>query len=310
MKVLELLASRPGEVFSPTQIEESAWPDVVVSPNSVYQSIAHLRRALGDDKKEPRFIETISRKGYRCVGRVEPIEVCPQSKAASVPLVQAPVEAEAKRRPKVNVTTAMLILLLLAVGVGMLSFAFTPSKRENETLVSGLPVHDGPANITAETLLNAGDLALIGGRIQEAAQHFERALTLARKGGGEPLIAQAMAKLADAYLWQAKYEQAAGLGAESVRMLEQSTPPMDPTQINSRIVLGEALIHLDKYHEAETHLLRAIDLSQLLYGSSSPRTEGARSTLIKLRVAEGRLVEAEELTRDLLAGPPQKDITG
>src|SRR5688572_27567492 len=66
MKVLELLASRPGEVISQTEIEEVVWPGVIVTPNSVYQSIAQIRRALGDDKNQPKYIETIARKGYRC----------------------------------------------------------------------------------------------------------------------------------------------------------------------------------------------------------------------------------------------------
>lgn len=71
MKVLELLASKPGEVFSQAEIEQSAWPNVVVTPNSVYQSIANLRRAFGDDKHNPQYIETIARKGYRCVAKVD-----------------------------------------------------------------------------------------------------------------------------------------------------------------------------------------------------------------------------------------------
>ncbi len=44
MKVLQLLTSRPGHVFSQAQIEEGIWSDVFVTPNSVYQSIAQLRR--------------------------------------------------------------------------------------------------------------------------------------------------------------------------------------------------------------------------------------------------------------------------
>src|SRR5688572_7976281 len=74
MKVLELLASRPGEVVSQAEIEESAWAGVIVTPNSVYQSIAQLRRALGDDRTQPRYIETIARKGYRCVAAVYEFE--------------------------------------------------------------------------------------------------------------------------------------------------------------------------------------------------------------------------------------------
>src|SRR5687768_4313777 len=70
MKVLELLASRAGEVLSQSEIEQSAWAGVIVSPNSVYQSIAQIRRALGDDKSHPKYIETITRKGYRCIAAV------------------------------------------------------------------------------------------------------------------------------------------------------------------------------------------------------------------------------------------------
>jgi DNA-binding winged helix-turn-helix (wHTH) protein len=70
MKVLELLASRAGEVLSQSEIEESAWAGVIVTPNSVYQSIAQIRRALGDDKSHPKYIETIARKGYRCIAAV------------------------------------------------------------------------------------------------------------------------------------------------------------------------------------------------------------------------------------------------
>src|SRR5690606_21668835 len=80
MKVLELLASKPGEVFSQTEIEQYAWPGVVVTPNSVYQSIAQLRRALGDSKASPAYIETIPRRGYRLVARV----LCPTEMDTSV----------------------------------------------------------------------------------------------------------------------------------------------------------------------------------------------------------------------------------
>src|SRR5690606_35001216 len=70
MKVLQLLATRPGQVFSQAEIEESVWSDVIVTSNSVYQSIAQLRRALADDKRASRYVETIPRKGYRAVAQI------------------------------------------------------------------------------------------------------------------------------------------------------------------------------------------------------------------------------------------------
>jgi TolB-like protein len=45
---------------------------VTVAPDSVYQAVASLRRLLGDDPKQPTYIATVPRLGYRLVARVEP----------------------------------------------------------------------------------------------------------------------------------------------------------------------------------------------------------------------------------------------
>src|SRR5215813_11911381 len=70
MRLLVLLASRPGEIWSQEDIEQGAWPGIVVTPNSVYQAIAQLRRAFGEEKSSRRYIETVSRRGYRLVASV------------------------------------------------------------------------------------------------------------------------------------------------------------------------------------------------------------------------------------------------
>src|SRR5688500_17016410 len=61
MRLLLLLAARSGAVVSQQEIEAEIWGNVVVTPNSIYQGVAALRRALGDDKNRPRYIETIAR---------------------------------------------------------------------------------------------------------------------------------------------------------------------------------------------------------------------------------------------------------
>src|SRR5262245_9538890 len=73
MAVLLLLAERAPEVQSQEEIERAVWAGVVVTPHSVYQSVAQLRKLLGDDPKHPRYIATVPRKGYRLVARVEPV---------------------------------------------------------------------------------------------------------------------------------------------------------------------------------------------------------------------------------------------
>jgi DNA-binding winged helix-turn-helix (wHTH) protein len=70
MRVLQLLASRAGEVVSQVEIEKIAWSGVAVTPDSVYQSVAQLRRAFGEGKAVPRYIETVTRKGYRLIAPV------------------------------------------------------------------------------------------------------------------------------------------------------------------------------------------------------------------------------------------------
>src|ERR1700758_2208378 len=70
MRVLVCLAEHAGQVVSVEQLLDAVWKDVVVTPDSVYQAVAVLRRALGDDTKEPTYIPNVLRRGYRLVAPV------------------------------------------------------------------------------------------------------------------------------------------------------------------------------------------------------------------------------------------------
>jgi TolB-like protein/DNA-binding winged helix-turn-helix (wHTH) protein len=72
MLLLLCLAERAGEVVSVDDLLSNAWSGVNVSPDSVYQAVASLRRQLGDDAKEPSYIATVPRLGYRMVATVAP----------------------------------------------------------------------------------------------------------------------------------------------------------------------------------------------------------------------------------------------
>src|SRR5260370_13152715 len=78
MRRLNCLAEHAGEVVSIDDLLSLVWPDVIVSPDSVYQAVASLRRLLGDDSKEPTYIETVPRLGYRMVAMVIP-QVAPSA---------------------------------------------------------------------------------------------------------------------------------------------------------------------------------------------------------------------------------------
>jgi TolB-like protein/DNA-binding winged helix-turn-helix (wHTH) protein len=70
MRLLLCLAERANQTVSADQLLDQVWPGVVVSPDSVYQAIASLRRLLGDDPKQASYIVTVPRKGYRMVAEV------------------------------------------------------------------------------------------------------------------------------------------------------------------------------------------------------------------------------------------------
>ncbi len=72
-RVLVYLLRNPGRVVTKEEIIESVWNDCSVSDNSLTKSIATLRRLLGDDTREPRYIATVQTVGYRFVCPVEVI---------------------------------------------------------------------------------------------------------------------------------------------------------------------------------------------------------------------------------------------
>ena len=73
MAVLLELARHDGGVVSREQIHAAVWPRQVVTDDVLTRCVGQLRRALGDKSGEPRFVETIARRGYRLLARVAPL---------------------------------------------------------------------------------------------------------------------------------------------------------------------------------------------------------------------------------------------
>ncbi len=72
LRLLLCLGEHAGEVVSIDDLLNHVWPDATVSQDSVYQAVASLRRLLGDDPKQPVYIATVPRLGYRMVATVCP----------------------------------------------------------------------------------------------------------------------------------------------------------------------------------------------------------------------------------------------
>ena len=97
--LLVCLVERRGEAVHRRDIFDRIWSDVVVSDSALSQAIRTIRRVLDDDSREPRYVRTISRHGYRFVfpdvveedddGEYQPVET-----AAPAPSVPPEPEAD------------------------------------------------------------------------------------------------------------------------------------------------------------------------------------------------------------------------
>src|SRR5579872_6438780 len=70
-RVLLILLRNPQKLISKEELLNAVWGETAVSDNSLTRSIALLRKLLGDESRNPRFIETVATVGYRFVCNVE-----------------------------------------------------------------------------------------------------------------------------------------------------------------------------------------------------------------------------------------------
>lgn len=84
IEVLVHLARYAGHVVGREELLSAVWPGVIVGDDALTQAIIKLRKALGDDAHQPKYIETISKRGYRLIAPVEgvtpsgPVQAAPQ----------------------------------------------------------------------------------------------------------------------------------------------------------------------------------------------------------------------------------------
>ncbi len=79
MELLVYLATRAGETVSRQELLDGVWGDRIVVEAVLTEGISQLRRVFGDDPKNPRYIRTVHRRGYRLVAPVEWLDVAAAS---------------------------------------------------------------------------------------------------------------------------------------------------------------------------------------------------------------------------------------
>ena len=116
MALLILLASRSGTVVTRGEILEELWPNIVVGDEVISQLIYSLRNALADDAKNPKYIETIPKRGYRFIAEVKITETETKS-GLRVKQHSDVLEIKSKINFKLKWLFSNLFLLLLAISI-------------------------------------------------------------------------------------------------------------------------------------------------------------------------------------------------
>lgn len=160
------LAERPGRLVTKDELLAALWPGTFVSDVVLKVCVNELRQALGDDAKEPRFIATVHRRGYRFVAAVTPVAPPAEEDASAV----AP--------PRLLVGRAAELGALEA------AFAAACGGRRQTVLVAG------EAGIGKTTLLDAfaARLASGGGPAGGAGPWLARGGCVALYGEREPFL--------------------------------------------------------------------------------------------------------------------------
>jgi TolB-like protein/DNA-binding winged helix-turn-helix (wHTH) protein/Flp pilus assembly protein TadD len=103
-QMLAMLLERPGELVSREELRAKIWPQTIVDfDHGLSKAVGKIRDALGDSAENPRFIETVARRGYRFLADVAVVQNGPPKTAAGAPAVQA--DAGPLARPEASTSS-------------------------------------------------------------------------------------------------------------------------------------------------------------------------------------------------------------
>jgi TolB-like protein/DNA-binding winged helix-turn-helix (wHTH) protein/Tfp pilus assembly protein PilF len=238
-RVLTLLLQRHGELVTRQDLQTQIWPaDTYVGfDEGLNTAIRKLRTAFGDSADNPRFIETVPRRGYRFIAPVARVE-SPPVEAAQIRLSQA------ARRRSFPVRTLVVAMLLVALSV-IAIFELRPRDRSQSPVAQGrvmlavLPfanLSNDPEQeyfsdgLTEETITDLGELnperlGVIARTSAAAYKHTNKTIaqigrelevdyilegSVRREGGSARITAQLIRVRDQVHLWAHNYDRETG----------------------------------------------------------------------------------------------------
>jgi len=138
-RVLAMLLERPGEIITREELQASLWPaDTFVGfDEGINTAIRKLRIVFGDSADNPRFIETIPRRGYRFIAPLRELE---EPHSAADPPVEAAVSASWWRKTQYRIGALVIVaLLILAAYFARQRFARRANPSGERVMLAVLP---------------------------------------------------------------------------------------------------------------------------------------------------------------------------
>jgi TolB-like protein/DNA-binding winged helix-turn-helix (wHTH) protein/Flp pilus assembly protein TadD len=132
LKLLEMLLEHPGEIVTREDLRSRIWPTESFGDfdQAVNVAIAKLRGALGDSAENPRYIETLPRRGYRFIAEVTAVE-------ATRPAAESDVKPPAPKRlplPRIWKFAGFALAIVLLALAGWLLYARNRPSPEIKSL--------------------------------------------------------------------------------------------------------------------------------------------------------------------------------
>ena len=127
MEILAYLMARRGEMVSRDELLDQIWPDVHVGDNSLTAAIIKIRRALADDARDPDYVETIPKRGYRLIAPVREVGATLAEGIQPVPSKGSPW--------RLSLATFAILAVAVAVVVAATAFYGPESSTNNETRI-------------------------------------------------------------------------------------------------------------------------------------------------------------------------------
>ncbi len=145
MDLLLYLAQRPGKVLPREELEQQIWAGTVVGYDALTSAVIKIRKAFGDDSRNPWLIETLSKKGYRFIAPVSSHTEAPAPAATPSPGSETTPTAVTGRRRLHRILGAALVLAIV-VAVSLLLRTPGPDS-DSKPSIAILPF----ANLSSDT---------------------------------------------------------------------------------------------------------------------------------------------------------------